>query len=113
MTLRQLAADELGMQPEDFELVYQDTSVAPYDMGATGSQTVFNNGRAVVAAAGQIAQQLKALAAGHLGASPPGIVLADGPAHGAGSPSPRVSSPELAGIASGGEPLVPPGSRPP
>jgi CO/xanthine dehydrogenase Mo-binding subunit len=63
MTLRQLAADELGMHAEDFQLVYQDTSVAPYDMGATGSQTLFNNGRAVVNAAGQVAEQLKALAA--------------------------------------------------
>ena len=69
MTLRQLAADELGMDPEDFQLVYQDTSVAPYDMGATGSQTLFNNGRAVVAAAGQIAEQLKALAADRLEAA--------------------------------------------
>ena len=59
MTLRQLAAEELGMDPEDFQLIYQDTSVAPYDMGATGSQTLFNNGRAVVAAAGQIADQLQ------------------------------------------------------
>ena len=33
MTLRQLAADELGMEPEQFELVYQDTSVAPYEIG--------------------------------------------------------------------------------
>ncbi|MGA0894972.1 MAG: xanthine dehydrogenase family protein molybdopterin-binding subunit, partial [Ilumatobacteraceae bacterium] len=37
MTLRQLVADELGMAADDFELVYQDTSAAPYDMGATGS----------------------------------------------------------------------------
>ena len=59
MTLRQLAAEELGMEPEDFEMIYQDTSAAPYDMGATGSQTVFNNGRAVVAAAGQVADQLR------------------------------------------------------
>jgi CO/xanthine dehydrogenase Mo-binding subunit len=59
MTLRQLAADELGMDPEDFQLVYQDTSVAPYDMGATGSQTLFNNGRAVVAASQQVAEQLR------------------------------------------------------
>ena len=50
----------------------------PYDMGATGSQTIFNNGRAVVAAAGQIAEQLKPLAAEHLEASPADIVLADG-----------------------------------
>ena len=87
MTLRQLAAEELGMEPEDFELIYQDTSVAPYDMGATGSQTLFNNGRAVVAAAGQIADQLKALAADHLEASPADIVLADGHAHVAGTPT--------------------------
>ena len=48
MTLPMLAADELGMQPEDFTLVYQDTDAGPWDMGATGSQTLVNNGRAVV-----------------------------------------------------------------
>ena len=113
MTLRQLAAEELGMDPEDFELVYQDTSVAPYDMGATGSQTIFNNGRAVVAAAGQIAEQLKALAAEHLEASPADIVLADGHAHVAGTPASTVSISELAGIASGGELLIAHGSGAP
>ncbi len=113
MTLRQLAADELGMLPEDFQLVYQDTSVAPYDMGATGSQTIFNNGRAVIAAAGQIAEQLKALAAEHLEASPADIVLADGHAHVAGTPSSSVSITELAGIASGGELLIAHGSGTP
>jgi CO/xanthine dehydrogenase Mo-binding subunit len=113
MTLRQLAAEELGMAPEDFELIYQDTSVAPYDMGATGSQTIFNNGRAVVAAAGQIAEQLKALAAEHLEASPADIVLADGHAHVAGTPSSSVSITELAGIAAGGELLIAHGSGTP
>ena len=113
MTLRQLAAEELGMDPEDFQLIYQDTSVAPYDMGATGSQTVFNNGRAVVAAAGQIAEQLKALAAEHLEASPADIVLADGHAHVAGTPASTVSITELAGIAAGGELLIAHGSGTP
>ena len=56
MTLPMLAADELGMQPEDFTLVYQDTDAGPWDMGATGSQTLVNNGRAVVGAAQQIAE---------------------------------------------------------
>ena len=110
MTLRQLAADELGMQPEDFELVYQDTSVAPYDMGATGSQTLFNNGRAVVAAATQIAQQLKELAAQHLEADPADIVLADGTASVAGTPSRGVAITELAATAAGGELLIGHGS---
>jgi CO/xanthine dehydrogenase Mo-binding subunit len=113
LTLRQLAAEELGMEPEDFELIYQDTSVAPYDMGATGSQTLFNNGRAVVAAAGQIAEQLKALAAEHLEASAADIVLADGHAHVAGTPSSTVSISELAAIAAGGELLIGHGSGTP
>jgi len=113
MTLRQLAADELGMAAEDFELVYQDTSVAPYDMGATGSQTLFNNGRAVVAAAGQVAEQLRALAAEMLEASAADIVLADGRAHVAGSPSVSVTIAELAERASGGELLIGHGSGAP
>jgi CO/xanthine dehydrogenase Mo-binding subunit len=113
MTLRQLAADELGMRAEDFELVYQDTSVAPYDMGATGSQTVFNNGRAVVLAAQQIADQLKQLAAEKLEAAAADIVLTGGLAHVAGSPAASVSIAELAGIAAGGELLIGHGSGTP
>jgi CO/xanthine dehydrogenase Mo-binding subunit len=110
MTLRQLAADELGMAVEDFELVYQDTSVAPYDMGATGSQTLFNNGRAVVHAAGQIAEQLKQLAAEALEANAVDIVLAGGQASVAGTPSASVAITELAATAAGGELLIGHGS---
>ncbi len=113
MTLRQLAADELGMNPEDFQLVYQDTSVAPYDMGATGSQTLFNNGRAVVNAAGQVADQLRKLAAEHLEASPEDIMLSNGQAFVAGTPATAVSIAELAGIAAGGELLIGHGSGQP
>ncbi|HNJ98455.1 MAG TPA: molybdopterin-dependent oxidoreductase, partial [Ilumatobacteraceae bacterium] len=113
MTLRQLAAEELGMQPEDFQLVYQDTSAAPYDMGATGSQTLFNNGRAVVAAAAQIAEQLKQLAANRLEADPADIVLANGVAHVAGTPDKNVKIAKLAGIAAGGELLIGHGSGTP
>ncbi len=78
MTLPMLAADELGMQPEDFTLVYQDTDAGPWDMGATGSQTLVNNGRAVVAAAKQIAEQLRQLAADQMEAAPADIELVDG-----------------------------------
>jgi CO/xanthine dehydrogenase Mo-binding subunit len=113
MTLRQLAADEVGLAADDFELVYQDTSAAPYDMGATGSQTLFNNGRAVVAAAAQVAEQLRKLAAEQLEAAEADIVLADGRAHVAGSPDHGMSIAELAGIAAGGELLIGHGSGAP
>jgi len=114
MTLRILAARELGMDPEDFQIVHQDTAVAPYDMGSTGSQTLFNNGRAVVAAAGQVAEQLRDLAAERLEASSADIVLTGGVAHVAGSPDRNVSIAKLAAIASRGELLMGQGSgRPP
>lgn len=113
MTLRQLAADELGMDPEDFQIVYQDTATGPYDMGATGSQTLLNNGRAVVNASRQIAEQLRELAADHLEAAPSDIVLAGGQAHVAGSPDSSVAIAKLARIAGGGELLLGLGSGPP
>lgn len=113
MTLRQLAADELGMQPEDFELVYQDTSVAPFDTGATGSQTLLNNGRAVIEGAREIAEQLRTLAADQLEAAAGDIVLTGGVAHVAGSPDRSVSIVELAGIAAEGEMLIGKGSGTP
>ena len=113
MTLPYLVAGELGMQPEDFQLVYQDTSAAPFDMGASGSQTLFNNGRATVAAAREVAVQLKDLAAAELEASPEDIVLADGEAHIAGDPDSAVTIERLAAIASGGAMLLGRGSGDP
>ena len=110
MTLPMLAADELGMQPEDFTLVYQDTDAGPWDMGATGSQTLVNNGRAVVAAAKQIAEQLRQLAADQMEASPEDIELVDGFAQVKGSPDSSVAIAELAGAAHGGELLLGTGS---
>jgi CO/xanthine dehydrogenase Mo-binding subunit len=113
MTLRQLAADELGMQPEDFQLVYQDTSAAPYDTGATGSQTLLNNGRAVLEGAREIARQLRELAADQLEANPDDIQLSEGVAHVVGSPDRHVTIIELAETAAGGEMLLAAGSGTP
>lgn len=113
MTLRQLAADELGLDPTDFEIVYQDTAAAPYDTGATGSQTLLNNGRAVVEASQQVAEQLKSLAAEKLEAAVGDIVLADGHASVAGTPTSSVTITELAAEAAGGELLLGHGSGTP
>jgi CO/xanthine dehydrogenase Mo-binding subunit len=113
MTLPMLAADELGMQPEDFTLVYQDTDAGPWDMGATGSQTLVNNGRAVVGAAKQIADQLRQLAADDMEAAPADIELVEGYAQVKGSPDRRVAIADLAGAAHGGELLLGHGSGTP
>jgi CO/xanthine dehydrogenase Mo-binding subunit len=113
MSLPILAAGELGMQPEDFRIIYQDTDAGPFDLGATGSQTVFNNGRAVMQAAREVAQQLRALAAEKLEAAAEDIELAEGHARVKGSPDSSVSIAELAGIAQGGELLLGRGSAVP
>lgn len=113
MTLRNLAAAELGMDPSEFELVYQDTAAGAYDTGATGSQTLINNGRAVVAASQRIADKLRDLAANHLEASAADIVLAGGAAHVAGTPGHSVTIAELAAQAAGDDLLMATGSETP
>jgi len=113
MTLRNLAAAELGMDPARFEIVYQDTAAGPYDVGATGSQTLINNGRAVVGASQRIAAQLRELAAHELEADAADIVLEAGHAHVAGAPAHSVSIDSLAAIAAGGELLLATGSEEP
>lgn len=66
MGLPLLVAEELGMPPTAFSLVYQDTDSGPWDMGSSGSQTTFNNGRAVVEAAREVREQLLDLGAAQL-----------------------------------------------
>ena len=108
-----LAADQLGMQPEDFSIVYQDTESGPYDMGSSGSQTTFNNGRAVVAAAKELRERLLDMAADKLEAAKGDIELADGVARVKGSPDKNVPIAELASEATGSAQLIASGSTPP
>ena len=92
MTLPQLAADELGMRPTTSSSSTRTPSVAPYDTGATGSQTLLNNGRASMQAAQEIADQLASSRPTARGGAAD-IVLADGRRHVAGSPDRRSRSP--------------------
>jgi CO/xanthine dehydrogenase Mo-binding subunit len=110
MALPILAADELGMRPEDFAITYQDTDTGPYDGGSSGSQTTFNNGRAVVEAAREVRRQLLDLAATALEANVDDLELRDGHAGVAGSPDRRVSIADLAATAHGGALLLARGS---
>lgn len=97
MGLPLLAAQVLGMQPEDFSLTYQDTDAAPWDTGASGSQTTFNNGRAVMAAAQEVREQLLDLAAEQLEIDRADLELADGAVRVTGAPATSVRIAELAG----------------
>ena len=92
MALPLLAAEVLGMQPDDFSVLYQDTDAGPFDSGASGSQTTFNNGRAVVeGGGGHPRAAADAGAEDALEASRADLELADGTVRVKGSPTKSVS----------------------
>jgi CO/xanthine dehydrogenase Mo-binding subunit len=113
MGLPLLAAEELGLRPEQFTVLCQDTDAGAYDIGSQGSQTTINNGRAVIAAAREVREQLLALAAEELEIAPEDLELAEGTVRARGAPGRAVSIAELAAKAHGGELLLGRGSGPP
>jgi CO/xanthine dehydrogenase Mo-binding subunit len=96
MAMPQLVAAELGMRPDDFSLLYQDTDAAPWDMGSCGSQTTFNSVRAVLAAADEVRDQLLDAAAEHLEAARDDLELSAGAVRVKGSPEKAVTIADLA-----------------
>jgi CO/xanthine dehydrogenase Mo-binding subunit len=107
MGLPLIVAETLGMRPDDFAIVYQDTDPGPWDMGSSGSQTTFNNGRAVREAAREVRDKLLQLASEQLEIDPSDLELVDGAARVKGSPQKSVSIAELAGS---GTPILGKGS---
>jgi CO/xanthine dehydrogenase Mo-binding subunit len=96
MAMPTYVAEELGMRPQDFSLLYQDTDAAPWDAGSCGSQTTFNNARAVIAAAVDLREQLLDAAADKLEAAREDLELVSGSLRVKGSPEKAVSIAELA-----------------
>ena len=113
MALPVLAAEELGMHPDDFNILYQDTDAAPWDLGSQGSQTTANNGRAVVEAARVVRRQLLQLAAREMEVNPSDLEISEGLVRVRGSSSSTVAIKELAAKAHGGELLMGQGSGTP
>jgi CO/xanthine dehydrogenase Mo-binding subunit len=116
MAMPVFVAQELGIPPEDISLVYQDTGVAAWDMGSCGSQTTFNSGRAILAAAAEVREQLLDTAADKLEADRADLELADGVARVKGSPDRSIGIADLVseigtvhGKGSGDVPDVPTG----
>jgi carbon-monoxide dehydrogenase large subunit len=77
-TLAQIIADELGIRPEDVIVHHGDTSTAPYGGGTGGSRSGLTGGGAAKAAAVQVKDKIRRIAAHLLEASPDDIVLEDG-----------------------------------
>ena len=96
MAMPRLVAEELGMSPESFSLLYQDTDAAPWDMGSCGSQTTFNSVRAVLAATDDLRDQLLDAASEELEAARGDLELVGGSVRVKGSADKAVTIAALA-----------------
>ena len=97
MAMPTYVAEQLGMKPEDFSMLHQDTDAAPWDMGSCGSQTTFNSCSRGDRRGGEVRDQLLDAAAEKLEASRDDLELVEGTARVKGSPEKRVTIVELAG----------------
>ncbi|HET6695800.1 MAG TPA: xanthine dehydrogenase family protein molybdopterin-binding subunit [Gaiellaceae bacterium] len=109
MALPLLVAEVLGMEPSAFSILYQDTDAAPWDAGSSGSQTTMNSGRAAVAAAVEVREQLLDMAAERLEVSREDLELTGGRVQVIGSPARSV---EIVELAESGDTLIGKGSGP-
>ncbi|RLI29911.1 MAG: hypothetical protein DRO46_01545 [Candidatus Hecatellales archaeon] len=76
-TLAQIAAEELGIKPEDVRIVTGSTDVAMFDLGSHASRSTYVTGNAVLEAAREAKWQLLERAAKMLGVTPEELDVKD------------------------------------
>jgi carbon-monoxide dehydrogenase large subunit len=92
-TLAQIAAHELGIDPERISLRYGDTAVGPYGFGTFASRSIVFAGGAVGKASRMLAEKIKRIGAHLLQADLADTRIEDGMVHG---PSSKISIAEIA-----------------
>ncbi len=97
-TFVQIVADELGVPPEDIDLVHGDTAVITNGMGTYGSRSTNVGASALVLAARKVQDKMKRIAAHQLEAAVEDVVYdkGAGQVHVAGSPDKAMSFGEIA-----------------
>jgi aerobic carbon-monoxide dehydrogenase large subunit len=94
-TMAQIAAAELGVDPERVFVVAADTTLLPYGNGTGGSRVAANAGPSVARTAREVAGKARVVAAEMLECAPADVVLAAGRAHVAGLPERGVALGDL------------------
>jgi len=69
-TFAQIVAEELGIPPEDIDVVHGDTDVTPYGLGTYGSRSTPVSGAATALVARKVRERARIVAAAMLEASP-------------------------------------------
>jgi aerobic carbon-monoxide dehydrogenase large subunit len=95
-TMAQIAAAELGVDPDRVFVIAADTTLLPYGNGTGGSRVAANAGPSVARTAREVAGKARVVAAEMLECAPADVVLAAGRAHVAGLPGRGVAIGDLA-----------------
>jgi carbon-monoxide dehydrogenase large subunit len=104
----QVAADRLGIDPENIDVIHGDTDQGPWGWGTYGSRSSAVGGEAVARAAVKVQDKAKRICAALLEAAPEDIELADGKYRVRGSPDKALTMAEIAVAAH-----IPPQELPP
>jgi aerobic carbon-monoxide dehydrogenase large subunit len=111
-TIAQIAADELGLVPDDIDVVYGDTAIVPYGLGTWASRSTVCCGGATILAARDLREKMFTLAADMLEARPDDLELQAGAVGLRGSPSRRVTIADVSRRALHEPHLLPDGVEP-
>jgi aerobic carbon-monoxide dehydrogenase large subunit len=103
-TFAQIVAEELGIPPEDIDVVHGDTDTTPYGLGTYGSRSTPVSGAATALVARKVRERARIVAAAMLEAAPQDLEWEKGPPARftvKGDPEQGVSIPEIAMAARG------------
>jgi carbon-monoxide dehydrogenase large subunit len=91
----QIAADRLGIDPQNVDVIHGDTDQGPWGWGTYGSRSLAVGGEAVARAADKVQDKAKRICAALLEAAPEDIELADGKYRVRGSPDKAMTMAEI------------------
>jgi len=111
-TMAQIAADQLGLEVEDVNVVFGDTGQVPYGFGSYSSRATIYCGGATILAAQDIVAKAKTIAAHMLEANPNDLELRSGKFEVRGNPSRSVLWKDVAKLANHRPAKLPPGVDP-
>ena len=94
-----IVADQLGIDPDQVEILHSDTAIAPVGMDTYGSRSLANGGTAIHLATGKVIDKAREIAAHQLEASADDLDFDDGSFHVRGSPDKAMTIGEVAGAA--------------
>ncbi|MDQ1671147.1 MAG: aerobic carbon-monoxide dehydrogenase large subunit [Actinomycetota bacterium] len=100
-TFAQIVAQELGVPPEDVEVVHGDTDNTPFGLGTYGSRSTPVSGAAAAVAARRVKDKSRIIAAASLECSPDDLEWDHGRWHVKGDPNQAKTIAEIAMLAHG------------